>query len=327
MGPQRMRSQRHRGRLLSRFSCVAVLSLCCCRGRFAGFAVGDPCVPRLAEAQRTRSSSLQGAGRGSHPLCRPPTKRTRERGGVSLAALPDLNLVSWFADELSQMPQHVADYGALGPLYFIAVAAVAESLTFPVTPMMLTSAFIFGMPLGIAVMLVSMSCAASIHFLLSRSLLRPSIEKLISGNQKVRAVNRAVEREGFRIMFLMRLEPLLPSSITNFAFGLSSASYLDFLVATFTGYAPYTLAVVSSVTILKDILGDGVDKPWYLYAVGALIYIYLLWLITDVASKAIGDAIKEDEVAVAAQGPSSSQEAAKANYNSGGQPSVASSGA
>jgi len=194
------------------------------------------------------------------------------------------------------MPQHVAEYGFLGPVYFVAVAAIAESLTFPVTPMMLTSGYIFGMPFGVAVMLVSMSCAASIHFLLSRTLLRPSIERLVSDSSTVRAVNRAVEREGFRIMFLMRLEPLLPSSVTNFAFGLSSASYSDFIAATFLGYAPYTFALVSSATVLRDILGEGADKPWYLYAIGAVLYVGLLWLITDVASKAIDEAIKEDEV-------------------------------
>merc|ERR1712137_485772 len=148
--------------------------------------------------------------------------------------------------------------------------------------------------MGTAVMLVSMSCAASVQFLLSRTLLRPSIEALVSQNAKARAVNRAVEREGFRIMFLIRLEPLLPSAIANCAFGLSSATYLDFVAATLLGYVPYTLALVSSATILKDLLKDGTDEPWYLYAVGAVFYAGLLWLITDVASKAINKAIQED---------------------------------
>jgi len=216
------------------------------------------------------------------------------RSRVPRRALPDLNLASWFAERLNEMPQAVAEYGPLGPVYFIAMAAAAESLTFPVTPMLLTSGYIFGLPMGTAVMLVSMSCAASVQFLLSRTLLRPNIEALVSKNAKARAVNRAVEREGFRIMFLIRLEPLLPSAIANCAFGLSSASYFDFIAATLLGYVPYTFALVSSATILKDLLKEGSDKPWYLYAVGAVLYIGLLWLITDVASKAINKAIQED---------------------------------
>lgn len=205
-----------------------------------------------------------------------------------------MNLAAWFAERLTEMPQAVAEYGPLGPVYFVTMAAAAESLTFPVTPMLLTSGYIFGLPMGTAVMLVSMSCAASVQFLLSRTLLRPSIEALVSQNAKARAVNRAVEREGFRIMFLIRLEPLLPSAIANCAFGLSSATYLDFVAATLLGYVPYTLALVSSATILKDLLKDGTDEPWYLYAVGAVFYAGLLWLITDVASKAINKAIQED---------------------------------
>jgi len=160
--------------------------------------------------------------------------------------------------------------------------------------MLLTSGYIFGLPIGTAVMLVSMSCAASVQFLLSRTLLRPSIEALVSQNAKARAVNRAVEREGFKIMFLIRLEPLLPSAIANCAFGLSSASYFDFIAATLLGYVPYTFALVSSATILKDLLNEGADKPWYFYAIGAILYAGLLWLITDVASKAINKAIQED---------------------------------
>mmetsp|Transcript_113502 Transcript_113502/g.321156 ORF Transcript_113502/g.321156 Transcript_113502/m.321156 type:complete len:318 (-) Transcript_113502:206-1159(-) len=290
-----MKRRRRCGTFLD-LSCLAALAfLIRDRAGGGGFVARRPFVPRHARDQQLFCGSLHGLRR-ARPLCRPPVGDGRMRSRLAVRVLPDLNLVSWFAERLSEMPQHVAEYGFLGPVYFVAVAAIAESLTFPVTPMMLTSGYIFGMPFGVAVMLVSMSCAASIHFLLSRTLLRPSIERLVSDSSTVRAVNRAVEREGFRIMFLMRLEPLLPSSVTNFAFGLSSASYSDFIAATFLGYAPYTFALVSSATVLRDILGEGADKPWYLYAIGAVLYVGLLWLITDVASKAIDEAIKEDEV-------------------------------
>jgi len=221
--------------------------------------------------------------------------RSRFPCRLRMGALPDLNLIGWFAEQLQGMPEHVAEYGSLGPIYFVSVAAIAEALTFPTTPMMLTAGYIFGLQMGVVAMLVATSCAATIHFVLARTLLRPSIEKLVNENDKARCINRAVEREGFRIMFLMRLEPLLPSSLSNFAFGLSGASYWDFLAATFVGYAPYTLAFVASATVLRDVLGEGVDKPWYFYAVGGVLYLGLLWLITDIASKAIEEAIKDDD--------------------------------
>lgn len=209
----------------------------------------------------------------------------------ALPDLPDLNLAAWFASQLAAMPERVADYGPFGALYFILVGGIAESLTFPVTPVMLTAGYIFGLP-GVGVMLLSSALAASIHFLLSRSILRPYVQDLIEGNDKARCVNRAVEREGFKLMFLMRLEPMLPSSITNFTFGLSSVSYSDFALATLLGNIPYSFVFVSSASVLQNAV-----LPWYAYAIGAVLYIGLLWLITVTAGKAIEEAIQEDAVA------------------------------
>jgi len=277
----------------------------------AGALLGGSCVGFLVAAPRTLAGKDSSPSAGAAPYHLPSHSSApmplaassrdpslgRRGGSVGRQALPDANLAAWFATQLAEMPDHVAEYGPYGPLYFMGMAAVAEALTFPVTPMMLTSGYIFGLPLGVSAMLVSMSCAASLHFMLSRTLLRPSIEKLVAENKKAQSINKAVEREGFKIMFLLRLEPLLPSSIANFAFGLSGTSYAEFLGATLLGYIPYTLALVSSATVLKGVFSEGVEYPWYVYAVGGSLYLGLLWLITDVASRAISEAIREDEEA------------------------------
>jgi len=236
------------------------------------FGIG---VPRSAAARTVRRDTPRG--------CQ-----------VQRRAAEDANLLAFFTHELSEMPQRVTDLGPLGPLYFLGMAAVADSLTFPVTPVMVTAGYIFGLPLGTILMLISACCAASLHFLLARSMLQPQIEQLVAKNQQIKTINRAVKREGLKIMFLLRLEPLLPTSITNFAFGLSNASFVDFLLATICGYAPYTILTVSSATVLHDFF-DGAEKPWYFYAVGFILYAGLLWLIADVAGKAIKEAIEEDE--------------------------------
>lgn len=287
--PHRAPSQRRRCVFLA-VVVVQVLSLtmvtACCRGVAFG-------------ALRQRPYTVGGRGsawsyqRKTGPSRARPQNPAGGRSRTALSALPDLNLAAWFAAQLSDMPARVAEYGPLGPAYFIAVAAIAEVLTFPTTPVMLSSGYIFGM-LGVGVMLVSMSCAASMHFVLSRSLLRPMVEEFVAGNEKVQTINRAVEREGFTLMFLMRLEPMLPSSITNFAFGLTSTSYFEFLAATAFGYIPYTLVMVSSATVLKDVFTNEAEKPWFFYVVGGAFYVGLLWLITDVAGKAIKEATKEE---------------------------------
>merc|ERR1719468_416247 len=52
--------------------------------------------------------------------------RGSRQSRVIRRALPDLNLAAWFAERLAEMPQTVAEYGPLGLVYFIAMAAAAE---------------------------------------------------------------------------------------------------------------------------------------------------------------------------------------------------------
>eukprot|EP00930_Biecheleria_cincta_P076801 TRINITY_DN64017_c0_g1_i1.p1 TRINITY_DN64017_c0_g1~~TRINITY_DN64017_c0_g1_i1.p1 ORF type:complete len:325 (+),score=38.38 TRINITY_DN64017_c0_g1_i1:48-1022(+) len=274
------------------FVCLAALIICSGQG----FAASKNVAGRL---RCSRSSRIHPLSRKRTDTCQNswPGVRRKDTSPVQLQSLPDahMNLLGFFAEQLTAMPQHVTEMGSLGFCYFVAMAALGDSLTFPVTPMMVTSGYIFGLPLGALAMLMAMSCSATLHFFLARTVLRPQVEQLLDGNSKLRSVNKAVEREGFKIMFLMRLEPMLPSSLTNLAFGLSSASYSDFILATFAGYAPYTLALVSSATLFKDVLGDASDRPWYLYAAGVLMYVGLLWLIADVAGKAVDAAVREEE--------------------------------
>lgn len=210
--------------------------------------------------------------------------------------LQSQKLASWFASQVGEMPERVKSYGHLGPLYFIAMATVAESFTLPVGPMMATSGYIFGMWLGVAVSLVATSLAASLQFMLCRTLLRPSMERFVAKYPRIVCVKNAVETKGFKIMFLMRLEPLFPSSLSNVAFGLSKVRYPTFL-ASVSGSIPYTCTLVSSASVLRDFFGTGPGHQWYSYALGALLCVTLLWVISDIALKAINEAVLEEQSA------------------------------
>ncbi|CAK0825717.1 unnamed protein product [Prorocentrum cordatum] len=85
-----------------------------------------------------------------------PARTPNDGGALPLNnAEPVLSEPARFAAQLAEAPARVAEQGAWGPLYFVAAAAVAESLTFPVTPVMLTAGYIFGLQLGVAVLLAS----------------------------------------------------------------------------------------------------------------------------------------------------------------------------
>jgi len=55
------------------------------------------------------------------------------------------------------------------------------------------------------------------------------------------AVDRAVEREGFKLVLLLRLSPLFPFTVLNYVLSLSRVSLRTYVVASFVGMLPGTL--------------------------------------------------------------------------------------
>src|SRR6185295_6124938 len=72
---------------------------------------------------------------------------------------------------------------------------------------------------------------SSLAFLIARYVARRAIERRIAGNPKFAAVDRAVGREGFKIVALLRLSPVFPFNLLNYSLGLTRVSFLQYLAA------------------------------------------------------------------------------------------------
>lgn len=243
------------------------------------------------QTQMTSEPSAVAAGRVNQLIA--PSRHIN----CQTSAMPEA--FTWVSELIDQMPQRVAELGPLGPAYFILVYIVAECLALPALPLTLSSGYLFGLPLGVFVTLVSGTVAAAIGFTLSRTFLRPQIEKLAAGNEQFRRINLAVEKEGLKIIFLLRLSPLLPFAISNYVFGLSSVGFFDFLVGTALGFAPGTIGYVYMASTARDLVGGETTQPWYIYAVGFAVTALLLKVVTQIAQEAVDEAVAEAEAAEA----------------------------
>ncbi|KAK7258264.1 hypothetical protein RIF29_32846 [Crotalaria pallida] len=91
------------------------------------------------------------------------------------------------------------------------------------------SVFIQGYgPAGYAlfvVVYVALEVAASVSFLIARYFARDRILKLVQGNKKFLAIDKAIGENGFRVVTLLRLSPLLPFSLGNYLYGLTSVKF------------------------------------------------------------------------------------------------------
>lgn len=73
---------------------------------------------------------------------------------------------------------------------------------------------------------------------------RKQVEGLLEENPKFRAVDKAIGKEGFKIILLLRLSPIFPFALSNYLYGVTSVDFFEFMGSTLLGFFPGTLAYV-----------------------------------------------------------------------------------
>jgi uncharacterized membrane protein YdjX (TVP38/TMEM64 family) len=112
---------------------------------------------------------------------------------------------------------------------------------------------------------------------------------------RIAVVRRAVVGEGFRIMFLLRLSPLLPFVFLNYALALSGVRYVDYLLAS-VGMLPAIVMYVYYGKVVGDValLAAGVTPPrsagyYTMVGIGLVATVAATTLVTRAARRAIQD--------------------------------------
>jgi uncharacterized membrane protein YdjX (TVP38/TMEM64 family) len=152
----------------------------------------------------------------------------------------------WFPlfDQLQHLSRWFTDHGVLGGGLFLALFSV-WGLFLPKSPMVAFAGYTYGLHLGLAVTYLAASAAIIGAFILARSLGRRHAERWFRARPWLRACDRAIAEHGGKIVALMRLSPLVPFSIQNYLYGLSSVSLRTCLVASWIGMLPVMALCVS----------------------------------------------------------------------------------
>ena len=146
------------------------------------------------------------------------------------------------AEWLEAFKTWVKDAGALGYVLYAVAYAVCCVLVVPALALTLGAGAIFGFVAGSIVVLIGATLGACAAFFLAHTVLRRRVERITEKHVKFRALDRAITREGTKIMWLVRLSGFPPFTWVNYAFGLTGIKFLPYLVTTFFGIIPGTLA-------------------------------------------------------------------------------------
>jgi uncharacterized membrane protein YdjX (TVP38/TMEM64 family) len=132
-------------------------------------------------------------------------------------------------------------HGLGWPGFVLVMVIVAISGFLPASLVGVSAGVAYGAILGFATASISILTGAVVAFLLSRSLLRPIIERKLRGRPQLSSVDGQIRSQGWRFVFLLRLSPVMPFAATSYALGLSSIALGEYVAG--------TLATLPSVMI------------------------------------------------------------------------------
>lgn len=169
------------------------------------------------------------------------------KSGIILLTLVCLIATGWAISLLggvnaTQLNQWVDQAGFWAPLVYVAIYVVATILILPSTALNLIGGGIFGPWLGLLWTSLAAILAAIAAFAFSRSLGRRTTARWLAGRWQ--AMDIEIQRGGVFYMFAIRLVPIMPYGLVNFAAGLTSIRFQDFLIGTTLGTVPSILPFV-----------------------------------------------------------------------------------
>ena len=180
------------------------------------------------------------------------------RGGLLRIVVFALALVALvlagrsLADKVSAATEWIQGLGALGPIVFILLYAVAVVAFVPGSLLTLAAGALFGIAAGTFYTLVAATLGASLAFLVARYAVRGVVERRLAANPRFAALDRAIGREGRRFVFLLRLSPVFTFNVLNYALGVTDVRFIDYLLAS-VGMVPGTLLYVYYGKLAGDV--------------------------------------------------------------------------
>jgi len=234
------------------------------------------------------------------PLNRPHFNRWRWPLLAVLVLVAALSLVFLPLRQFVESVLHaIQGLGFLGYLVVIGTYVLAALFFVPGSLVTLAAGFLFGVAKGSVVVSIGATLGAAAAFLTARYLARDRVEGKIMSNPRFHAIDRAVGREGFKIVLLTRLAPVFPYNVLNYAFGLTTVSFRRYILASWIGMIPGTLLYVYLGSTAKDLAqifsgnlkGGIAQQAIRIFGLAATVLVTLV--VTRIARRALREAIPQ----------------------------------
>jgi len=213
-----------------------------------------------------------------------------------------------FQTLLSSSIDWIRSLGPLGYVVFVVCYVMLEIIALPAIPFTVSAGFLFGVLPGTIVISVGSTTAAAISFLIGRYVARDWVVGFANKYQKFRAIDAAIGRDGFKIVALLRLSPLLPFSISNYLYGLTAVRFWPYVIASWIGMLPGTIAYVYAGNVGKLLSAGNTETSSVvanpgLVALGLASTLLVGYTLTNTAKQALNEYNLDPEPSASAPEP------------------------
>lgn len=186
--------------------------------------------------------------------------------------------------------------GLGGILLFIALYVLSSLFLVPCLGWNVAAGFVWGLPLGALIVLPANLAAALVTFLFGRWVARDWVARRIARYRRLSALDAALESAGLKIVLLMRMSPISPFAMLNYALGVTRMRIRDFVIASLFGTLPGTviyLVLGSALSRASQVLGVRPAWQHQLLIVGMIPLAGAMALLARIARQELNRLINE----------------------------------
>ena len=170
-------------------------------------------------------------------------------------------------DWLSASRDWIVGLGLQGVAIFVAIYAVGAVVLAPGAVLTIGAGIAYGF-WGLPIVLVGATLGASLAFLIARHLARERLRRLFENRRNIGAIDKAIAADGWKIVALLRLSPLIPFNLQNYLFGVTAVPFRHFVAATFVGIIPGAALYTCLGVAGNRALSVSGPAEWALFGVG-----------------------------------------------------------
>ncbi len=186
--------------------------------------------------------------------------------------------------------------GPVGQAAFIGLYVLACVAFLPGSVLTLGAGAAFGLGKGFVLVSIGSTVGAAASFIVGRYFLRDWVSKRLKKVPAFEAVAGAVGQEGWKVVFLTRLSPVLPFNLLNYGYGLTTVGLGEYTLASWIGMMPGTFLYVSLGAAAGEAARGGsrarTPAEWALYAGGLAATAVAAWLVGRTAKRALAHKVR-----------------------------------